>query len=344
MACLTSRSRKRNNRRGLDAPANALILTGVNAAGPSTAQIDALRKGAALVDRSYLGRLALSGSQAAEALGALTTNDIEALSPGTGCFAACCTAKGRMIGELRVLNTGPELFLDTERVSLQAVFDLVRHGLVGYEAELHKRTLETAELSLLGPASREVAGACGLGPSECDNAPGAVAGAEVLMVATDLGVDIVCAAGDRDAVFGQLEAAGAVPAAEPLAELARVESGRPRYGVDLDESVIPQEAGLNERLVSFEKGCYVGQETIARLHYRGRPNRRLCRLSLSGPAEPGAGLLLGDRPVGTLTSVAESPELGAIGLALVRREAPDDAKLAIDGTASEAEILGPGGG
>ena len=312
--------------------------------GPSQAGIDALRGGAALVDRSYLGRLALSGPQAAEALGALTTNDIEALSPGTGCFAACCTSKGRMIGELRVLNTGTELFLDTERVSLQAIFDLIRHGLVGYDAELHKRTLETAELSLLGPASREVAGASRLGPDEGDNAPGTLAGAEVLMVATDLGVDIVCAAGDRDAVFGELESAGAVAAGEPLAELARVESGRPRYGVDLDESVIPQEAGLNERLVSFEKGCYVGQETIARLHYRGRPNRRLCRLALSGPAEPGSELRLEDRRVGTLTSVTESPELGAIGLALVRREAPDNATLAIDGTALEAEILGPCGG
>ena len=110
----------------------------MSASPPSEQEIAALRDGAALIDRSYLGRLALSGPQAREALGALATNDIEGLEPGTGCFAACCTAKGRMLGEIRVLCTADELFLDMERVSLQPVFDLIRHGLVGYDAELHK--------------------------------------------------------------------------------------------------------------------------------------------------------------------------------------------------------------
>lgn len=310
---------------------------------PDPSQIQALRSGAALVDRSYLGRLALSGPGAREALGALATNDIEGLQPGTGCFAACCTAKGRMLGEIRVLYTGDELLLDMERESLQPVFDLVRHGLVGYEAELHKRTLETMQFSLLGPLSREVAGATGLGDAEGDNAPGELGGSEVLFASTNLGVDVICGAADAEAVREALEAAGAVPAGMVLAELARVESGRPRYGVDLDETVIPQEAGLNERLVNFEKGCYVGQETIARLHYRGRPNRRFCLLAVDAGAVPGDELSFDGRAVGTLTSVADSPERGPIGLALVRREAPDGSSLAIARTGGEAEILGPAG-
>ena len=108
-----------------------------------------------------------------------------------------------------------------------------------------------------------------------------------------------------------------------------MESGRPRYGVDLDDSVIPQEAGLNDRAVSFTKGCYVGQETVARLFYKGRPNRHLRGLRLSAPAPAGAPLLLGEREVGTLTSSAVSPALGPIGLALVRREAEPGAELRV---------------
>lgn len=312
-------------------------------ATPNAAEVEALTGGAALVDRDYLGRLALTGAQAREALGALATNDIESLRPGTGCFTAFCTSKGRMLGEARVIDTGDELFIDMERVSLQPVFDLIRHGLVGYDAELHKRTLETAELSLLGPQSRRIAGVDGLGTGECDNAPGSIAGREVLAVATDLGVDLVCAADDGEAVREALVAGGAVPAGLELAEMARVRSGRPRYGVDLDETVIPQEAGLNGRLVSFDKGCYVGQETIARLHYRGRPNRRLCILKFAEPAEAGATLSVGDRQVGVLTSIAEVPGEGIRGLALVRREAADGASVTVGEGPAQAEITGAPG-
>ena len=116
----------------------------------------------------------------------------------------------------------------------------------------------------------------------------------------------------------------------------RVEHGRPRYGIDLDDSVIPQEAGLNERAVSFTKGCYVGQETVARLHYRGKPNRHLRGVRLSGPARAGDVLRFGDREVGHLGSVADSPRLGWIALALVRREAPVGSSVSVgDGVTAE---------
>ena len=106
----------------------------------------------------------------------------------------------------------------------------------------------------------------------------------MLLVATDLGVDVVCAAEDAERVRGALDVP-VVP--EAAAEVLRVESGRPRYGLDLDDATIPQEAGLNERAVSFTKGCYVGQETVARLHYRGKPNRHLRGLRLSAPVRDG---------------------------------------------------------
>ena len=107
-----------------------------------------------------------------------------------------------------------------------------------------------------------------------------------------------------------------------VVECLRVEHGRPRYGIDLDDTVIPQEADLNARAVSFTKGCYVGQETVARLYYRGKPNRHLRGLACAQPVRTGDELSFEGRVVGRVGSTAVSPRLGAIALALVRREAP----------------------
>ena len=118
-----------------------------------------------------------------------------------------------------------------------------------------------------------------------------------------------------------------------------MESGRPRYGIDLDEGTIPQEAGLNERAVSFTKGCYVGQETVARLFYKGKPNRHLRGLRLSAPAETGEALRLGDKEVGRLGTVVASPQFGPIALALVRREAEPGATVQVGGAPAEVVDL-----
>jgi folate-binding protein YgfZ len=281
----------------------------------------ALTEGAALVDRSELGKLALTGGEAKSLLAGQVTNDVEALTPGTGCYAALLTNKGKMLSDLRVLDTGEELLLVCERAGLQALFDQLRRGAIGWDAELHKRTLELGLFSLLGPRARDVAGPASPPDDEHASVRSTLGGAGVLLVATDLGVDVIHAAEDAPQVRDALVTAGAVPTDEAVAEVARVESGRPRYGIDLDDTTIPQEAGLNDRAVSFTKGCYVGQETVARLHYRGKPNRRLRGLRLSAPAPTGAPLRLGDREVGRLASVARSPAFGPIALAIVRREA-----------------------
>src|SRR4051794_595382 len=276
-------------------------------------------QGCALLDRSERGKLALTGSDAKTFLAGQITSDVEALTPGHGHYAALLTHKGKMLGDLRVLDLGDELWLDTERVALQALFDTIRRAKIGHDVQLHKRTLQQALFSLLGPRAREVAGAdaAGLGNAEHDNARSELG----LLVVTDLGVDVVCDAEDAARVRSDLERAGAVAIEAEVAEIRRVETGRPRYGIDLDDTVIPQEAGLNERAVSFTMGCYVGQETVARLHYRGKPNRHLRGLRLSGPVPAGAAVRLGEREGGSLTSVAASPRFGDIGLALVRREA-----------------------
>jgi tRNA-modifying protein YgfZ len=295
----------------------------------------ALTEGAGVLDRSALGKLALTGPHAAELLNGQVSNDVEALAPGTGCYAALLTNKGKMLGDLRVLATGGELLLITERVALQALFDQIRRGAIGWEAELHKRTVQQGLLSVIGPRAREVVpGAALLPMEEHGNVSATVDGASVLLVGTDLGVDVVCAAEDTAPVHDALVRAGAVAVDEAAAEAVRVESGRPRYGIDLDATTIPQEAGLNHRAVSFTKGCYVGQETVARLHWRGKPNRHLRGLQLSEPVPGGAALRLGERAVGHVASAVVSPVHGPIALALVRREAgPGDTLEVGDGDA-----------
>jgi folate-binding protein YgfZ len=296
-----------------------------------------MTEGAALVDRSESGKLALTGSEAKAFLNGQVTNEIEALEPGHGCYAALLTHKGKMLADLRVLEIGPptpELLLLCERSALQALFDAIRRYKIGFDVELHKRTLERGLLSLIGPAADAVVGA-ELPAEEHANVQSDLG----LLIRTDVGVDVVCDSADTERVKAALFEAGAVEADEAIAEIVRVEHGRPRYGIDLDDSVIPQEAGLNERAVSFTKGCYVGQETVARLFYKGKPNRHLRGLRLGEEVQPGTELRLGERAVGTLTSVARSPKLGAVGLALVRREAqPGDVLDAAGVSATVVEL------
>jgi tRNA-modifying protein YgfZ len=290
-----------------------------------------------LVDRSERGKLALTGSEAKTFLHGPVTNDIEGLEPGHGCYAAFLTHKGKMLGDMRVLDVGHELLLDTERVALQELFNMIRRYKLGRDVELHKRTLETALLSLIGPDARRIAGAEDL-IEEHRNRHAEIAGVPVVLVATDVGIDVFAPAESKEAVVADL---GVQAVDEEAAEVLRVERGRPRYGVDLDESVIPQEGGLNERAVSFTKGCYVGQETVARLYYRGKPNRHLRGLRLSAPATTGDVLRLGDKQVGRLGTVAVSSLYGPIALALVRREAAPGDTLAVgdgDVTAQVVEV------
>jgi folate-binding protein YgfZ len=169
-----------------------------------------------------------------------------------------------------------------------------------------------------------------------------IAGCPVRIVATDRwGIDVICAAADRDSVWDGLRENGAHVVDGQTAEIVRIERGRPRYGIDLDDTTIPQEAGLNERAVSFTKGCYVGQETVARLYYRGKPNRHLRGLRMSASVAPGAELRLGERSIGRLSSSALSPVHGPIGLALVRREAEPGSTVSVGEHGASAEVIEP---
>ena len=124
-------------------------------------------------------------------------------------------------------------------------------------------------------------------------------------------------------------------------ETARVEAGIPRYGREFDGDTMPAEAGLDERAVSFSKGCYPGQEPVARLHYRGHPNRGVRGLWFPGDARPqaAADVVLGEKRVGRVTSPVMSPTHGSIALAVLRREVPDEAEVDAGGVAGVVKAL-----
>jgi folate-binding protein YgfZ len=153
--------------------------------------------------------------------------------------------------------------------------------------------------------------------------------------ATDLGVDLLFGAGSRGAVAEALTAAGIEPVSEEAAEIVRVESGRPRFGMEMTAQTIPEEAGINERAVSFTKGCYIGQETVARLHYKGKPNRHLRGLKLAGGARAGDPVRLDDRELGTVGTAVLSPAHGSVALAILRREAEPGATVSVGETTGE---------
>jgi len=291
----------------------------------SAADYRAATEAAGWVDHSDRGKLALSGEEAVAFLDSLLSQDIAAIPVGGGADATLLDPKGHMLAEVRVLRTDEELLLDCERIALQALFDALRNGSLGWKAALHKRTLECGLISVVGP--------CAAGAPPAEHTHALIDGTR--HIRTRLGVDLLFQTRELERVKAGIDA---VPIGEDAYECVRIEAGIPRYGVELDASTMPQEAGLHERAVSFTKGCYVGQETVARLYWKGKPNRHLRRLRFSEPVAAGAGLLLGEREVGRVASSAVSPRLGPIGLAIVRREAEPGAQLRVEGAAATATV------
>src|SRR4051794_12198993 len=297
----------------------------------ATTEYERLRESVGLVDRSYRGKLRLTGSEAADYLQGQVTNDVEALEPGAGCYAVLLTAKGQIVADMRVLRGADFIWLDMEPRSVAPMLRNAQMYSIGRDVRTDDVTAAYAILSLIGPAARESLDATPAGEEHAW-----VEGEHGMYVATDVGVDVICPAADADGVRAAL---GVEPASEEAAELLRVESGRPRLGYEIAGGVIPQEAGLNERAVSFTKGCYVGQETIARLHYKGKPNRHLRGLRLSEPAAHGDEVRAGDRVVGQIGTAAISPEHGPIALAVLRREVGPGDTVKVGSSAADAEVV-----
>ncbi len=296
------------------------------------AQYRAMREGAGLLDRSDRGKLTVAGAEATEYLQGQLTNDIEALDAEQGCYALLLDPKAKIQADMRVLRLDhDQIWLDLEPEAREATLHHLRTYSIGRELEIADVGDRWAIISLIGPASAAIAGIEGLSPEHAQRHRDSQ-GLEVLAVATDLGLDLITRADQADALSRGLLEAGAEPVSEDGAEILRVETGRPRLGREMGPETMPAEAGVVERAVSFEKGCYIGQEPVARLHYRGHPNRTLRGLRLGAPAPAGAVIRAPEREVGELGTTCVSPAHGPIALAVIRREAQPGDAVEIDGT------------
>jgi folate-binding protein YgfZ len=288
------------------------------------AQYRQLREECGLVERGDRGLLIVSGAEAAEYLQGQLTNDTEGIEPGRWIYAALLDRKGHMQADMRVLRPGqgPELWLDLEPEGLAAASRHLQMYKIGREVEVVDASGDHTLLSLIGPRAAEIGRAV-----------------DAVSIRTEVGVDLIVPVAERDRIRDALLAAGAVEVSPEAAEILRIEAGRPRFGAEMGTETMPAEAGIVEQAVSFTKGCYIGQETVARLHYKGKPNRHLRGLRLSAPAQPGATLRLGEKEVGTLGSAALSPALGPVGLAILRREAEPGATVAVGEDGVTAEVV-----
>jgi tRNA-modifying protein YgfZ len=313
----------------------AETATGVELDG----QYRALREEAGFLLRER-AKLLVSGPDAAEYLQGQLTNDIEAIAPEEGRYAALLDRKGHLVSDMRVLRLeGGDLWLDLEPGPAEAVLKHLRTYSIGRDVEIEDVTGQWAIASLIGPRAGELSGFEGLGPENAQRFR-QWEGTDVLAVATDVGLDLIAGSADSAALEELLRDAGAVEVTVEAAEIIRVESGRPRFGLDMGPESMPAEAGIVERAVDFEKGCYIGQEPVARLHYRGKPNRTLRGLRLSAPAALGDPLVLGEREVGRVGTACISPALGPIALAIVRKEAADGQQVTVgDGITAELAEL-----
>jgi folate-binding protein YgfZ len=303
----------------------------------STTSYDAARQHAALVDRSDLGRLVVSGRDRASYLNGLLTNDIAGLQAGQGCYAAYLTPQGRMIADLHVYELGDVILVTLAREVKQTVLSKLDQFIFSEDVQLGDVTGTFAQIAIVGPeAQAPVAKVLGLDdPStlaalaEHGNMRGEFANQPAIVLRTtdtgEAGFDVLVDASAADRLLQELRGAGVESVDAATADVLRVESGVPRFRRDMDEDTIPLEAGIESRAISFTKGCYVGQEVIIRVLHRGhgRVARRLVGLTLEGSLVPPAGttVLSGDREVGRITSAVASPALQRpIALAYVHRD------------------------
>jgi folate-binding protein YgfZ len=285
--------------------------------------------GAGLTDRSMLGKAVVTGRDRQAFLQGMLTNDVKALVAGQGVAAAFLDAHGKVMALLRVFALEDRLWLELPPALTEATLARLDHFLISEKVALEPADDAFVILSVQGPAARAVLEKAAGAPFELPphhHVEATIAGAAVRVVerreGANPGFHCWIAPADAVAVWDALVGAGARPVGMAALDTYRVESGVPWYGRDVDEGQILPETGL-EDLVSYTKGCYIGQEVVARVKYRGHANRLLTGLLLDGETVPerGARLFAEDKDVGWITSATRSPALGrVVALGYVRRE------------------------
>jgi tRNA-modifying protein YgfZ len=294
------------------------------------------------VRRDERARWVFAGDKAGETLAGLVTNDVEVLTPGTGCYAAALTPKGRIVADVRVFRREQDYLVDVASRASLGWAELIRKYVNPRMAKYADVTESTGCVGVYGPRAPAVV-------TKVLQLDGAVVaslppyhhfevrhGEAVLRMvrSPDFGVagfDVIGSIGDVSAAFEAIIAAGARPVGLAAADIVRVEAGRPEWGIDMDDTTIPQEANLETlHAISYTKGCYTGQEVVARVHFRGHVNRHIRGLAADVPMPPRGALVSTDHvDIGEVRSSVISPKFGPIALGMVRREVVPGAEILV---------------
>src|SRR5256714_6317309 len=298
-------------------------------------EYSALHNGALFFDRSDRLRMRISGPKAAELVTGMVTSDVSSLVPGEGQYAAALTPKGKIVADLRIVAVEDALLIDTSAAAAPGWKEMVRKYVNPRVAPYHDVTSELSDYGLFGRSARSIVSRivdvedkdlAALSPYGHLSRPFADANVSVARVPEmDIeGFEIFIPQAAVGLLKGKFHSAGVAEGGRETWEIARIESGRPQWGVDMDDSTLPQEANFDELgAISYTKGCYIGQETVARVHFRGHVNRFLRRLRfVTRPAPPKGAELVDEtgKVIGEIRSAALSPRFGGVALGMVRRE------------------------
>lgn len=306
--------------------------------GEPLAEHAALRQAAAVLDLSSRGRLCVLGRDRERFLNGQVTNDVRALQPGQGCYAAVVNAKGRMEGDAFIYRLADEFLLDSEPGSGPALTQRLTRFVIADDVQIADAAPHYGLWSVQGPRAAAVLGALGLVEEPPTRPLGFITHRHpdfgdlyvmnqprVGLTGFDLFVPLPAMEAVGERLLGVARAHGGRLAGWEALETARIEAGIPRFGADMDSTTLPPEAGLGTRAISYTKGCFIGQEVLARIRTYGHVNRTLCGLRLADaltelPAR-GDALLKNGREVGHVTSAARSPVWKAnLALGYVHRD------------------------
>jgi folate-binding protein YgfZ len=313
----------------------------------------ALSRGAVLFDRSDRMRMRLSGPKAVELVNGMVTSDVAALAPGRGQYSAALTAKGKIVADPRIFLTGEGLLVDVGAAASRGWREMVAKYVNPRIAPYTDVTSETSDLAVAGGNSAAIlASVLNVGPSALksleplSHLAAEFEGAPVMIVRTpEISVecyDVITPAAVAELLRSALLVAGAEPAGAELWTVLRIEAGRPEWGPDMDDTTLPQEALLDELgAISFTKGCYIGQEVVARIHFRGHVNKLLRKLRFVTSSLPSRGAAVVDDTgavVGDVRSRGVSPKCGGVALGMIRREVEPGSTLHARWDGGEASV------
>ena len=294
--------------------------------GDPFAEQRALATGWGVVDQSHRDVLRITGADRLSWLHSLTTQDVEHLAPGAAAEALILSPQGHVEHQLTLTDDGTAAWAHVEPGTGSALLEFLTSMKFMLRVDAQDVSADYAVVKLVGP-----------------DVPAADPTPAAARLDVGFGTDLIVPRPELAERVAELRAAGAALAGAWALDALRIAAGRPRLGLDTDHRTIPHEVGWLETAVHLDKGCYRGQETVARVHNLGRPPRRLVLLHLDGSEDKlpvhGDPVLLDGASVGFTGSTARHYELGPIGLGLVKRTTPVDATLTVDGVAAAQEVI-----